>query len=202
MTCQRRSGLGADAAAVFHGPIALSPMPNTVPSRLSDTGEIFWAQPNATEKGCVTVSSPRSKALIGATDERLFKLGDGVEVTPGKTLQGWSAITLTALDGEGFKPPARILVTATGYVQNTGMIWKDAAHDSVGKDWGHAPALVEGIPATIVLPLAAGTTLRAWALDGRGQRGREVPIQTGAGQATIVIGPEFKTLWYEIELTR
>jgi hypothetical protein len=82
------------------------------------------------------------------------------------------------------------------------MIWKDAKRDSVGQDWGHAPALVEGIPATIVLPLAAGTTARAWALDGRGQRGGEVPVKAAAGKATVAIGPEFRTLWYEIELTR
>ena len=128
------------------------------------------------------MTAPRSKALIGATDETACDLGDGVEVTPGKTLQGWSAITLTVLDGEGFKAPARILVTATGYVQNTGMIWKDAKHDSVGKDWGHAPALVEGIPATITLTLEAGTTMRAWTLDGRGQRGEEVPVKAATGQ--------------------
>ena len=138
------------------------------------------------------VKAPRSKALIGATDGRAFELSDGVQVTPGKTMQGWSAITLTVLDGEGFKAPARILVTATGYVQNTGMIWKDARRDSVGKDWGHAPALVEGIPAMIVLPLAAGTTMRAWALDGRGQRGEEVPVKAAAGKATMVIGPRIQ----------
>jgi hypothetical protein len=150
----------------------------------------------------VLVKAPRSKALIGAADERAFKLGDGVEVTPGKTMQDWSAITLTVLDGEGFKAPARILVTATGYVQNTGMVWKDDKHDSVGSDWGHAPALAEGIPAAITLPLEAGATMRAWALDGCGQRGEEVPVKSAAGRATIAIGPEFKTLWYEIELAR
>ena len=82
------------------------------------------------------------------------------------------------------------------------MIWKDAKHDSVGKDWGHAPALAEGIPATITLMLEAGTTVRAWTLDGRGQRGEEVPVKAATGRATMVIGPEFKTLWYEIELAR
>jgi hypothetical protein len=204
--------LGADPAAVFKGrvelalardarPAAPAPKPaaaNPVPSA---TGELVWGLATAKEKGYVVVLAPRSKVLIGVADKSSCGLGPGVEVTTGQTMQGWSAITLTVLDGEGFKAPARILVTATGYVQNTGMLWKDARHDSVGREWGHAPALVEGIPATIVLPIEAGTTLRAWALDGRGQRGREVPVQAAAGRATVIIGPEFKTLWYEIELT-
>jgi len=205
--------LGADPAAVFRGPVELVPATDAGPAArepkpaaatpaLSATGELLWEPATAAEKGLVTVTAPRSKALIGATDERAFDLRDDVQVTPGKTLQGWSAITLTVLEGEGFQAPARILVTATGYVQNTGMIWKDAKRDSVGADWGHAPALVEGIPATIVLPLAAGTTMRAWALDGRGQRGAAVPVKAAAGQATLVIGPEFETLWYEIELAK
>ena len=212
--------LGADPAAVFEGPVAIAPgsqlkkcgtgaspvrrepQPGAAVPHASATGELFWGPARAAEKGFVTVTAPRSKALIGAADERAFGLGDGIAVTPGKTVQGRSAITLTVLDGEGFKAPARILVTATGYVQNTGMIWKDARRDSVGKDWGHAPALVEGISATIVLPLEAGTKMRAWALDGRGQRGEEVPVKAAAGKATMVIGPEFRTLWYEIELAR
>ncbi len=123
--------LGADPAAVFKGPVELQLAPDAQPSApapkpaganpiSSATGELFWGPAAADAQGFVKVAAPRSKALIGATDETAFNLGDGVEVTPAKTLQGWSAITLTVLDGEGFKAPARILVTATGYVQNTG----------------------------------------------------------------------------------
>jgi len=204
--------LGADPAAVFKGRVELALARDArpaAPARNAATGnpirsatcELDWLPAEAEVKGCVVVRAPRSIALIGAANNCLSGTGV-VEVMPGVTMQGWSVITLTVLDGEGFKAPARILVTATGYVQNTGMIWKDDKHDSVGSDWGHAPALVEGVPATITLPLEAGTTMRAWALDGRGQRGEEVPVKAAAGNATMVIGPEFKTLWYEIELAR
>jgi hypothetical protein len=205
--------LGANPTAVFERPVELALAPDVEPAANapqpvaanplpSATGELTWTLAREAKKGFVMVTASRSKALIGAPDEHAFDLCDGVEVTPGKTIQGWSAITLTVLDGEGFKAPARILVTATGYVQNTGMIWKDAKRDSVGKDWGHAPSLVEGIPATIMLPLTEGTKVRVWALDGRGLRGEEIPVQATASQATMVIGPEFKTLWYEIEMAR
>jgi hypothetical protein len=204
---------GVDQSAVLKGPVQFQlapdgtqvvPPPKTAAANpvVSDTGELSWMTERDKEHGFVTVAAQRSKAVIGVPDGRAFKLGDDVEVTTGKTIQNWAAVTLTVLDGENFKTPARILITATGYIQNTGMIWKDAKHDSVGKDWGHAPALLEGIPATIVLPLAEGMKIRAWTLDGRGQRGEEVPVKAGAGKATILIGPEFKTPWYEVETTR
>jgi hypothetical protein len=205
--------MGADMSGVLKGSVKFRLAPEGTPAApqarppaanpvVSDTGEISWTTKTDKERGFVTVTAPRSKAVIGAQDGRAFNLGDDVVVTTDKTLQNWAAVTLTVRDGEGFKSPAHILISATGYVQNTGMIWKDAKHDSVGKDWGHAPALVEGIPVKIVLPLAEGMKMRAWALDGRGQRGAEVPVKADAGKATMAIGPEFKTLWYEVEAAR
>jgi hypothetical protein len=205
--------LGVDPAAALKGPIHLELSPDTEPGAphaesaefpaLSATGELVWWPPPVSKNGVVAVDTPHNVALIGASDDNgAFGFCGGIKIQPGKTIQDWSAITLTVLDGDGFKAPAHILVTATGYVQNTGMIWKDSQRNSVGRNWGHAPALVEGIPATIMLPLAEGTKVRAWALDGRGQRGEEVPVKSAAGSATIVIGPEFKTLWYEIELAK
>ena len=92
-----------------------------------------------------------------------------------------------------------MLVTAIGAAVNTGMRWKSAAHDSVGRKWGGAPSLVEGVPATITLPRPAGR-VRAWALDERGRRKAALPVAGGGGKATISFGPRDRTLWYEINL--
>jgi hypothetical protein len=92
-----------------------------------------------------------------------------------------------------------LLITATGYIENTGMRWKSAARDSVGASWGHAPSLVEGIPARITLPAAWGGA-KAWALDGRGQRARPVPLTRTADGAVLQIGSQYQTLWYEVAL--
>jgi hypothetical protein len=96
------------------------------------------------------------------------------------------------LDGADFANARRILVTATGYAENTGMKWVNDEKNSVGRNWGGRPSLVEGIPATVQLPTKG--RLKAWALDERGQRREEVPITDGKLQ----IGPEHRTLWYEI----
>jgi hypothetical protein len=140
-----------------------------------------WDQTN----GVFTVTAPRAKAVIGFTRSRAFDLGDGVRITPGPTRQDWSAIAITEM------APHRWLITATGYAENTGMGWKNAEHTTVGRDWGQAPSLVEGIPATLTLP---GATT-AWALDECGQRKAELPVRAGI----VEIGPQHGTLWYEIE---
>ena len=168
---------------------------------VSDTGQLEWdlRRPG---HGVVTVDTPRSKALVGYGAGRRYELG-GILIEPGQTRQdGWSALTLTAIEGDLATAPSRWLITATGYVENTNMGWKDAGHTSVGNDWGHAPTLVEGVPARFTLPFAANQ-VEVWALDERGQRRTTVPCQAGpAGHAVIAIGPEWKTLWYEVAAHR
>jgi len=165
---------------------------------VSDTQQLIWDL-SRPKRGVVTVNTSRSKAVIGFGGGQRYDLG-GVVIEPGATRQaGWSAITVTAMDGTFAETPARLLITATGEAENTNMGWKNAEKSSVGRDWGEAPTRVEGIPAQIALPYAAGS-VTAWPLDVRGQR--RVPIAVGtndAGRAVLSIGPDFQTLWYEVE---
>jgi hypothetical protein len=176
---------------------------------VSDTGELIW---DLTEKGrgVVTVNAQNSKAVIGFAGGKRFELG-GVVIEPGQTMQdGWCAITLTVMDGSlPTRPssrvprPARLLITATGYAENTDMGWKEVPgyppKSSCGRNWGKPPSLVEGVPATVTLPLPA-KRVQAWALDERGQRKSQIPVNADpSGNAVIHIGPQWQTLWYEVE---
>ena len=113
--------------------------------------------------------------------------------------QNWACFQLTVLDRDEratFSTAKRILITATGDIENTGMGWKNAEKTSVGRDWGKAPVLVEGPAAKIELPQGEkGGKFKAWALDERGQRRAEIPVTNG----TLEIGPQHRTLWYEVE---
>lgn len=164
----------------------------------SDTGQLLWDL-RSPRRGVVTVSAARSKAVIGFGGGKRFELG-GVVIEPGPTRQeGWSAVTVTALAGDFGALPCRMLVTATGDAENTAMGWKNAEKSTVGKDWGEAPTLVEGVPARITLPFAA-RAVGAWPLDPCGQRGEPLAVSTNAdGWAAIAIGPQYRTLWYEVE---
>lgn len=168
---------------------------------VSDTAELVWDL-SRKERGVVTLNAPRSKAVIGYGAGQRFDLG-GLVIEPGPTLQdGWSAITVTAMEGDANALPSRWLVTATGYVENTRMGWKNPEKSSVGADWGDAPSLVEGIPARITLPWPAHH-VEVWALDERGQRQTPLAVQSDAhGNAAFSIGPPSKTLWYEITAVR
>lgn len=165
---------------------------------VSDTNELVWDL-SEEGRGLVTVNTPRSKAVIGFSAGKSIKLGN-VIIESQETLQkGWSAITLTAMKGdmEG-KGSAEILITATGYAENTDMGWKNPEKSSVGRDWGKAPSLVEGIPARITLPYPADK-VEAWALDEKGMRKQRIEVgRDERGMAVISIGPQWRTLWYEV----
>jgi hypothetical protein len=173
---------------------AQSANPGTEKVTESDTGELTWDA----DKGRVTINTPRNKAFIGRVTGDAVRLGD-VTIEPRANMQNWAAITVTEMKDQRVRHD--FLITATGYAENTGMRWTSAEKNSVGRDWGMAPSLVEGIPARITLPSAGPERgeVKAWALDGRGERESpvEVQIMTG-GTPVIEIGPQYQTLWYEV----
>lgn len=163
---------------------------------VSDTGELVWDL-SRKARGVVTVNAPRSKAVIGYTAGHRFELG-GVVVEPGPTLQaGWSAITLTVMEGPRIARPCRLLITATGDAENTKSPPGRAGERTARGLPGEAPSLVEGIPARVTLPLPA-KSVEAWALDERGQRRAQLPVQADLqGRAVVALGPQCRTPWYE-----
>jgi hypothetical protein len=164
---------------------------------VSDTGELVWDL-SESGRGVVTLNAARSKAVIGYGGGKRFDLG-GFVVEPGEGMQnGWGAITLTRV-GEGNSPAAHWVITATGYADNEGMQWKNAEKSTVGRDWGQGPSRVEGVPARISMRHAA-ERVQVWALDERGQRKQPVKVERGGGNTVFVLGPESKTLWYEVEV--
>jgi hypothetical protein len=194
------------AIAVHRGPHkplpplnAPRPAPSTEKRFVYDTGELVW-DTSLPGRGVVTVNTPASKSVIGWGGGKRFDLG-GVAIEPGPTLQdGWSAITLTARTGRLDAGPCGMLITATGLVENTNMGWKNPQHTTVGRDWGTAPTLAEGIPAKITLT-AAADRVQAWVLDERGQRREPLPVQAvDAGHAALSLGPQWRTLWYEVQV--
>jgi hypothetical protein len=195
-------GLSREQALTHYVGVAVDGSP-PVRSTTSDPGEdsIFsWINGPDEKTGHVTINAPRSKAVIGSTLAGPFRLGD-VTITPKPNRQDWAAITLTALDAPDFRSPGRILVTATGDVGNVGMQWRDESRTTIGTAWGDGPSLVEGIPATLDLPVPAAK-VRAWPLDEKGQRrpARTLKIEPTPTGSRLTLGPEARTLWYEIEI--
>ena len=165
---------------------------------VSDTGEIVLDQTDCSNS-VFTVNTPNVKVLTGHTDGRRFDIG-GVVFEPGLTKLGWSAISLVSCGGNGMGPGARLLLATTGYTHNGGAVF----HKKSGVMWGGVTEelgtgkiVTEGVPLTLTLPCSAA---KCWALDEAGVRKAEVPVESRGGKVVVTVGPEFKTVWYEIEV--
>ena len=168
---------------------------------VSDTGEIVW-NTEKPEAAYLAVRAPNTKLFTGFPEGRTVDLG-GVKLSLGPTRLGWATVSLVSRRATGFGEsgsPASILLAATGDMGNAGRVMKQVGPKAITlTDRGHAPVMVEGIPATLTLPSDAAKTA-CYALDPHGDRKQQVPVEKADGGCRIVIGPQYQTVWYEIEV--
>ena len=164
---------------------------------VSDTGQLRWdvSEPGA---GYFIVDTPNTKLFTGFVRGRTFSLGD-ISLSIGPTQLDWATVSMVSVDRSGFDAPCRILIAATGLLQNKGAKLENLGEERVTlrAHWGDEPILCEGIPASITLPVPAGR-VTLYPLDESGNRRDAVPITTHDGIATVSLAPAHKTLWYEL----
>ena len=165
----------------------------------SDTGQLVWDN-SVSNRGVVTVDTPGTKAVFGYVNSRTFDL-DGWVFAPGATNRDWMTVGVTTVEGESLTSPQgfRALLITTGEVESTGWQWTDATQTSIANNWGSAPTLIEVIPMTVDLPVAAHL-VSAWALDGTGERTVSLTVTTTSSGSRLNLGESGATLWYEIEV--
>lgn len=166
---------------------------------VSDTGEICW-DVSQKDAGYYTVNTRRTKLFTGFVRGRTFSLGD-VSLKIGATRLDWATVSMTAIDGESLDRPGRILIAATGLVQNQGAKLEQLGEKRVTlrDQWGNAPVLCEGIRATITLPVPADR-VKCCPLDESGNRRTAIPVGKNDGRTQVELAPEHKTVWYEVEI--
>jgi len=166
---------------------------------VSDTGQLRWDL-SIEGAGYFTVDTPRTKLFTGFVHGRQFALGD-VRLKIGETRLDWATVSLVAIDGERFDRPGKILLAATGVVRNQDARLARLENNNVtlGNRWGSEPVLCEGVPAEVVLPVAP-RRVRCFALDESGQRSEPVEVISRDGRACLLLGPRYKTVWYEVEV--
>lgn len=151
---------------------------------------------DAPESALFTVKSSKAKGAIGFLGGQWVDL-DGFVVQMDKTPRNFATILLTPRDNKAISQSKSLLLTALASVENKEMQWNEA-RTSVGTKWGTGPTMADGVPAQIVLRTEAKKAT-VWALDVSGKRTQEVPAQVVNGQLLFSIGPQFQTLWFEIE---
>ena len=171
---------------------------------VSDTGELTWNIEQA-GAGYFAVNTPNTKLFTGFPKGRTITLGD-VALEVGKTRLDWATVSLTSRRATGFGAsgkPATILLAATGFSENEGTaIIAAGGKEITFKDrlaWGDGSVRVEGVPALLTLPSEPART-KCFALDPRGDRKAEVPVEKAGSGSKIAIGPQYQTVWYEIEV--
>ncbi len=171
---------------------------------VSDTGELTWNTEKA-GAGYWTVNTPNTKLFTGFPEGRTINMGN-VKLEIGKTRLNWATVSLVSRNATGFGEsgkPASILLAATGLAENEGTVIDKITDKEIAFQdrlkWGNGTVLVEGIQATVTLPSDAAKT-KCHALDQDGNRKKEVPVEKTEKGSTIILKPEYKTVWYEIEI--
>ena len=177
------------------------------------TDEITWNGEDP-ERCRFCADTPRTKLFTGflapSNDESAktrvdFRDGTALEISP--TLLGWATVSLTQTD------ETRLLLAATGFMANTDGTFCEYGTDAdqtqapaelKGKRLtsprrGQMPRLCEGVKLMLTLPIPAGKTVTAWALDGEAKRKEPVPVKRVSDSA-VQIECRSQTLWYEIEV--
>ncbi len=167
---------------------------------VSDTGELIWNR-EVSDSPYWLVDTPNTKLFTGFPKDRTVKMGD-VSLTIGKTRLDWATVSLVSRYATGFGSTgkANILLAATGYCGNEGMVINQISKETIRlEDWGNGSVVAEGIPAVVTLK-ANPASVKCYALDPEGKRKMEVAVKAAEGGAQIAIGPEYKTVWYEIDV--
>jgi hypothetical protein len=108
------------------------------------------------------------------------------------TSPGFVAMTVTALDDEAVNESRKILVTACGRCENTGMIFSDD-RQTVGRNWGESPVRIEAAEAVLVLPEGRW---KCQSLGPDGMPSGNVPASDRYGKGILRLSPQYKTMWY------
>jgi len=185
----------ADPARLAHFPAC-----GLLVLRTDDPGKITL-QPPRDGREYFSAIAPGVRLLTGFATGQTVELG-GVAVRIGPTRLGWATLSLARQDGAPLARPGRILVAATGVVRNTDGEPRSLGDKRItlGDRWGHPPVLCEGVPAEIALPVKADR-VTLLPLDGTGHpRGEPIPARASRFGAVVELGPEHRTVWYEVRI--
>ncbi|HLP08066.1 MAG TPA: hypothetical protein VK178_07860, partial [Opitutaceae bacterium] len=150
------------------------------------------------------IKAPLGQVLVAAADRAAVATGflGGADIATGplhvscpRFGRDFATVAAVALDEKPLTGSARVLVTIVARAENTGMKW-NAAHNSVGTDWGHGPTIAERVPATVSLAVAGPRTV--YALKPDGTRARKVKTTYKDGLLTFTVSPKDNTLHYEL----
>jgi len=158
---------------------------------VDETSKLDWSAENG--KGLYSVSSQGAWVSTGHA-ERFEKATNG-ELS--LTKPEFAAVTITPLDKRPLNKSGKILITACGRCENTGMKFSEDRR-TVGRNWGGPPVRIEPVQGTLALPKGRWTC-QALGPDGLPQH--QVPVSYQNGQGVLQMAPKYQTMWYLLTRT-
>ena len=185
--------------------------------------QLLWDM-NKKDAGYFTVDAPEIKVFTGFVRDREFEFdGGGVIMKPGKTTLDFATISLLKLEDGGYL----LTATGTMHNTNgepkpreKASAWDPDDMLTLENKWGDAPVHCEGVPLELTMsagtqfvtgveppvvpfgtqiqlqPISSRTLWLVYPLDEAGNRRSDKPLRFE--NEPIRLGPEYKTLWYEI----
>ena len=180
---QGRLLLQPSAVAIRSGPVPVTGGPTARPPA--------WGMNRQTGRRWLRCVVPAAGVWVG------FAGQDEAPVLGLKT--SFAAVAAVPLDGKELDKTSKVLVTALGRCENTGMKFS-ADRRTVGRDWGSAPVRIEPVEGVLAVVLLGGKGWRCQALGPDGRAVSDVPVapadeDDGTG-ATLKMSPKYKTMWY------
>jgi len=158
----------------------------TVTPVLGTDTEMTWF----VEEGRGFYAAAGRSSLVAVGHAQHFERGTGSRIKV--TAPNFLSLVVTALDGKKLQASERILVTACGRCENSGMVFSEN-RATVGRQWGRAPVRVQPVDATLAL---ADGAWQAWALTPDGRRKEAARVVTVAKGCNLVLSTAHGTMWY------
>jgi hypothetical protein len=112
------------------------------------------------------------------------------------TSPAFAAMTMTPLDARPLDKSGKILITACGRCENTGMKFS-ADRRTVGTEWGKEPVMIQAMENTFTLPKSPTGAWKCQVLAPDGTPSAEVKVEVDKdGDAKLTLSPQYKTMWY------
>jgi len=169
-------------------PLGETLLPGDATSVRSDTGQLYrsWADRYG------TIDTPRAKAVYG------FPGGRGDIALSGVTFNvetEFATVALASLTDQPIADSSHLLLTAVGRAENSGMKYNALRRRLIDK--GAGPILVEPITGTVTLRTRQ-TEMTVKPILPDGTRGDALPTSYEDGVLRFRIGPEARTMYYEV----
>jgi hypothetical protein len=148
-----------------------------------DPAKIEWSVENG--RG-LYVAKAGARVLVGHTS-RFAQVTDDILIDN----PSYAVMTITSLDGVPASTSSKILITACGRCENTGMKFSEN-RQTVGRNWGGPPVQIEAVQGTVELD----GRWKCQALGPDGVPKQDVVVFHEGGRSRVGLSPEYKTMWY------